>query len=1143
MSVGLATRAFDLEEPIPGYRLKDRIGAGGYGEVWKAEAPGGIAKAVKIVFGRHDDERAARELTSLNRIKEVRHPFLLSVERIELVDGHLIIVTELAAKSMANLFEEYREAGARGIPRDLLLAHLRDVADALDYIRDEHNLQHLDIKPENLLLVGGRVKVADFGVVKDLEDTRCSSMGGLTPVYAPPELFDGRPSVHSDQYSLAIVFQELLSGSLPFNGRTTAQLAAQHLHGRPNFDGLPGPDQVTIGRALSKNPEQRYTSCRELIDTLMAGKPREVTPASALAPSQSRNEPLAPTKTVVLSPSAIQAGGETHGIQNARTLPTEAPPCVRDLPPLPTLSEAIEYRPTIFVGIGGIAALALQSTRRRLTDRFGDLRHAPAIQTLLFDTDAKTLSSVTEGEGEALLPNDSAILLPLRESGEYRRDGDDPMHWLSRRWLFNIPRSLQTQGFRPLGRLAFVDHLKRVKERLTATISLATRSDSIEQTTRSTKLPFRSGPPRIFILASISGGTGSGMALDIGYLTRSILRQLELPEGDVVGLLAYASGRLPRARDLCVASAYAFLTELRQFMEGRTAYPGTGSGAAEIPAFGPRETPFDHAYLAYLGEELEEDGFQAAASQLAEYAHGASLTPAARFFDRCRSEEERIEEATNERATVRTFGLSQPGVSREAAPNELANELCLRLLKRWRSRSPGESDATEAMLDSPCSLFDDRFSGPTNEEIQDRVAKQAQSRALDVASLFGELHSVVTKVMSEGPDEYLQKALEALTRNYQSRPHQEKKLPTPEVILRALDTLTRPSDSRETTRACLESTLDKSVEAFAAEHAAKLREWIQEFVAAPNQGLRVAQRTAEAVTERLRAISRTAQETFQARRRQLRTFEAETSGEKGSNRPLLRNSSFGWKKRLVLDPKLSTYFRGRIEEIAFDGVNRLVSLVLAEITALQDQLRNLAADLNRLIEEFQGTKTPPLANGAVRVEPEFTSAELDELLAEIEANLEVESRKIATSPESYTRRVLPGALRRAARSAILRKRKKAALAKLAAPSGESRPNSDVSLANSRRDAIPLLSSCGGARRLLMVAPEDAPIADWIARLGDDLPQPPTVVTSSEQDCWLCYEAEQLPLRRVAAAILDGRYRNVEAAARLHARIDIDWSPL
>ena len=85
-----------FEEQLVGYSLVDRIGAGGYGEVWKAEAPGGLAKAVKFVYGYLAEERASRELKALQRIKEVRHPFLLSLERIEIIDGRLVIITELA---------------------------------------------------------------------------------------------------------------------------------------------------------------------------------------------------------------------------------------------------------------------------------------------------------------------------------------------------------------------------------------------------------------------------------------------------------------------------------------------------------------------------------------------------------------------------------------------------------------------------------------------------------------------------------------------------------------------------------------------------------------------------------------------------------------------------------------------------------------------------------------------------------------------------------------------------------------------------------------------------------------------------------------------------------------------------------------
>ena len=183
----------------------------------------------------------------------------------------MVIVTELADASLMNRFEQCVAAGAPGIPREELLVYMSDAADALDYMRQTFSLQHLDIKPENLLILSGRVKVADFGLVKDIQDTTVSLVGGLTPVYAAPEVFSGHPSLHSDQYSLAIVYQELLTGVLPFSGRNHAQLVTQHQRSTPRLAPLPPGDRPAIARALAKNPEDRFPSCRELIDQLRGG--------------------------------------------------------------------------------------------------------------------------------------------------------------------------------------------------------------------------------------------------------------------------------------------------------------------------------------------------------------------------------------------------------------------------------------------------------------------------------------------------------------------------------------------------------------------------------------------------------------------------------------------------------------------------------------------------------------------------------------------------------------------------------------------------------------------------------------------------------------------------------------------------------
>ena len=91
--------------------------------------------------------------------------------------------------------------------------------------------------------------------------------------------------------------------------------------------------------------------------------------------------------------------------------------------------------------------------------------------------------------------------------------------------------------------------------------------------------------------------------------------------------------------------------------------------------------------------------------------------------------------------------------------------------------------------------------------------------------------------------------------------------------------------------------------------------------------------------------------------------------------------------------------------------------------------------------------------------------------------------------------------------------------------------------------MPQFHDCGGARRFLLAAPANLSPLQLADQLAAKVQQRPTVIANAEDDVLLCCEMEQLSLRRMARAVLGGRYQNVEIASRLHTRIDVPWSPL
>lgn len=659
-------------EPIPGYILRQRLGAGGYGEVWSADAPGGLKKAVKLVYGTLDEQRASSELRSLQRIRQVHHPLLLSLERIEIVNGQLIIVTELAESSLMDCYHAARRKQQQGIPRDQLLDFLRDAGDALDYLSQKHDLQHLDVKPGNLLIMADRIKVADFGLIKDLHDPNVSIVSGLTPTHAAPELFDGRPDRLSDLYSLAIVYQEMLTGKLPFDGKTAGELARQHLHQAPNLEPLPPADRRVVARALAKHPMDRYTSCRAFIDELRNSGTHEKYAAKARINEQE-------TERREAQPDPFAPRSEINSDSAKSTSTCTSPALLGGLdvmPPLPTADSAEGWQAPLcmFIGLGGIGCSVLTRLRHLLDQKVDNRRRASDHQWLAIDTDFDLLSEISNTRLPGGVDYRNVCHLKLFRPQDYRERTDERFNTISRRWLYNIPRSQKTEGVRPLAMLTLVDHYEAVQHRLVDQLRklLATRQ-SLEGNDCQ--------PIRIYICNSLHGGTGSAIAADIGRMTRSVLAQLGCNDYFLTATMAIATTTGSNS-GLPAAIAMSALCEIDAQMEAGNFIPPLMQSSSGSPSVSAK--PFDWLTLIDGGVYGLGDNCDNVIEDLTESLWVDSHTLVGPTLDAARHVQG-PHHVRQPRSWLRAARSSMVQLGNDLQPAQLARLCCLQAISRWHA--------------------------------------------------------------------------------------------------------------------------------------------------------------------------------------------------------------------------------------------------------------------------------------------------------------------------------------------------------------------------------------------------------------------------------------------------------------------------
>jgi serine/threonine-protein kinase len=315
------------------YELRDQVGVGGMGEVWLGwDRRLQRDVAVKLLLPQLSDEPAFRTRFEVEAraAAALEHPNVVRVFDIDDDGGALFIVMERLPGP--SLDRRIYEAGS--LAEDEVV---RIAADMLAGLAAAHaeNLVHRDIKPGNLIKsAGGRWKVGDFGVAKDLASTAHLTLVGVavgTPAYLAPEQLDGRPATPAtDLWAAGVVLREALTGRRPFEGNDPIEVAhavqstivPPLLSVRP--DVSPGL-ALAIDRSLSFDPRQRFATAQDMLDAISGQGPTvvPVLPVDAVpAPPPSVSGEVAPIAPVG---APLGAGGPLGPVGRAAAISGEVP--------------------------------------------------------------------------------------------------------------------------------------------------------------------------------------------------------------------------------------------------------------------------------------------------------------------------------------------------------------------------------------------------------------------------------------------------------------------------------------------------------------------------------------------------------------------------------------------------------------------------------------------------------------------------------------------------------------------------------------------------------------------------------------------------------------------------------------------------
>lgn len=348
------------------YQLERLLGQGGFADVYlgthvylKTQV------AIKVLQTRLTGEDVDAFLNEARTIASLVHPHIVRVLDSGIENSLPFLVMDYAPHgTLRRLFP-------RGVaqPPAKLVPYVKQVASALQYAH-ERNLVHRDIKPENMLIGReGEVLLSDFGIATAARSSLSQEVAETagTVIYMAPEQLRGKPRAASDQYALAIVIYEWLSGSPPFQG-TFSEVASQHLFAelpslRQKVPSLPPALEAVVRHALEKDPHQRFATIAEFAHAFESACTLSSTPpASLVSPSAHDAYMTVPMLSQAVIPTMVNTPSQPpqeSSASAAQVSSTVTPPSAAHVTASVQTRQAVSRRGLLFGLVGGLVVVAV----------------------------------------------------------------------------------------------------------------------------------------------------------------------------------------------------------------------------------------------------------------------------------------------------------------------------------------------------------------------------------------------------------------------------------------------------------------------------------------------------------------------------------------------------------------------------------------------------------------------------------------------------------------------------------------------------------------------------------------------------------------------------------------------------------------